>query len=113
MKGPCISETLCDSFVSSSQAGFDPNEEWNLSEVLEEGGAGGAVGPRLRGVSLGEARLWLSKSSPGEEGERWALCEAKDTLYLGSRLAGGSRTLSKVSNWKQSFARSISQTWMV
>ena len=62
----------------------------------------------MRGVTLGEARLWLSKSSPVEEGERWALCEARDTLYLGSRLAGGSRTLSKVSHWKLSFAQWIS-----
>jgi len=74
--------------------GFDPNQEWNLSVSGEDGGlSGGSRGPRLKGLKLGEARVWLSKR---EEKERWALVEGGENLYLGNRVDSNQTMLSKV-----------------
>ena len=73
--------------------GFDPNQEWNLSVEGEEGGLPGSRGPALKGVALGQARVWLSRR---EESERWALLEGAENLYLGSRADSDQTLLSKV-----------------
>ena len=74
--------------------GFDPNQEWNLSVSGEDGGlSGGSRGPRLKGLKLGEARVWLSKK---EDKERWALVEGGENLFLGNRVDSNQTMLSKV-----------------
>ena len=73
--------------------GFDPNQEWNLSVSGEDGGLSGGRGPRLRGMKLSQARVWLSKR---EERERWALVEGGNSLYLGNRIDSNQTMLSKV-----------------
>ena len=74
--------------------GFDPNQEWNLSVSGEDGGlSGGSRGPRLKGLQLGEARVWLSKR---EEKERWALVDGGENLFLGNRVDSNQTMLSKV-----------------
>ena len=73
--------------------GFDPNQEWNLSVSGEDGGLSGGRGPRLRGLKLSQARVWLSKR---EERERWALVEGGNSLYLGNRVDSNQTMLSKV-----------------
>ena len=73
--------------------GFDPNQEWNLSVSGEDGGLSGGRGPRLKGLKLSQARVWLSKR---EEKERWALVEGGDSLYLGNRVDSNQTMLSKV-----------------
>jgi len=73
--------------------GFDPNQEWNLSVSGEDGGLSGGRGPRLKGLKLSQARVWLSKR---EEKERWALVEGGDSLYLGNRTDSNHTMLSKV-----------------
>ena len=73
--------------------GFDPNQEWNLSVSGEDGGLLGVRGPRLKGLKLSQARVWLSKR---EEKERWALVEGGENLYLGNRVDSNQTMLSKV-----------------
>ena len=73
--------------------GFDPNQEWNLSVSGEDGGLSSGRGPRLKGLKLSQARVWLSKR---EEKERWALVEGGDSLYLGNRTDSNHTMLSKV-----------------
>ena len=74
--------------------GFDPNQEWDLSVSGEDGGlSGGSRGPRLKGLKLSQARVWLSKR---EEKERWALVEGGENLYMGNRVDSNQSLLSKV-----------------
>ena len=76
------------------EAGFDPNEEWNLSDVKDDNSGLSRCGPRLRGLSVAAARSWLSTTT--EEGEHWALLEGRGGLYLGSRSTATTRTMSNV-----------------
>lgn len=76
------------------QAGFDPDQEWDLSGVGEGAALGAPSGPRYLGVAAGAARAWLG--GVAGEGEHWALVAGGEHLYLGSRVEGGRRTLSRV-----------------
>ena len=76
------------------QAGFDPDQEWDLSGVGEGAPPGAPSAPRYLGVAAAAARAWLG--GVAGEGEHWALVEGGEHLYLGSWVAGGRWTLSRV-----------------
>ena len=95
MKDEKVNESADDLDLTGDplDMGFDPNQEWNLSVDGEDGGLPRGRGPALKGVALGQARVWLSGK---EENERWALLEGSENLYLGSRADSGQTLLSKV-----------------
>lgn len=95
-------ETDLDLTGSPLGADFDPHQKWNLScpDGLEEGASVGVrSGPQYVGVTLSEARAWLSEE---REEERWAVTDGHDkdnTIYLGSRVCGENRVMTKVSSY--------------
>ena len=81
-------------------ADFDPHQKWNLSCPDLDDGAEARVrtGPQYSGVSLAQARAWLSGRG-GQEEECWAVTDGADkdrTVYLGSRLEGDTRVMARV-----------------
>ena len=79
-------------------ADFDPHQKWNLSCPDLGDGADVRVksGPQYSGVSLDQARGWLSVQG-GQEEECWAVTDATDkdrTVYLGSRVEGDTSVMT-------------------
>ena len=80
-------------------ADFDPHQKWNLSCPDLDDGAEARVrsGPQYSGVSLAQARGWLSER--GGQEECWAVTDGADkdgTVFLGSRVEGDTRVMSRV-----------------
>jgi len=95
-------QTDLDLTGSPLSASFDVNQEWNLSNaeaIEEEGSVRSGTGPIFKGVSLAQARGWLSKEGGGKESDMWVVTDSGDkenTIYLGSRVKENIRSLSKV-----------------
>ena len=82
-------------------ADFDPHQKWNLSCPDLDDGAEARLrsGPHYSGVSLAQARAWLSGRGGQEEDECWAVTDGADkdrTVYLGSRVKGDTRVMARV-----------------
>jgi len=93
-------------------ADFDPHQKWNLSCPDLDDGAEARVrsGPQYSGVSLAQARAWLSGRG-GQEEESWAVTDGADkdrTVYLGSRLAGDTRVMARVTSLPPDTSKVIS-----
>ena len=93
-------------------ADFDPHQKWNLSCPDLDDGADVRVrsGPQYSGVSLDQARGWLSGRAEQEE-ECWAVTDATDkdrTVYLGSRVEGDTRVTSRVISLPPDTSKGIS-----
>ena len=93
-------------------ADFDPHQKWNLSCPDLDDGADVRVrsGPQYSGVSLAQARGWLSGRG-GQEEECWAVTDGADkdqTAYLGSRLEGDTRVMSRVISLPPDTSKAIS-----
>jgi len=93
-------------------ADFDPHQKWNLSCPDLDDGAETRVrsGPQYSGVSLAQARAWLSGRG-GQEEESWAVTDGADkdrTVYLGSRLEGDTRVMARVTSLPPDTSKVIS-----
>ena len=80
-------------------ADFDLDQKWDVfcPEVDTEDGGREPTGPQYSGVSLAQARGWLSSASA--PGERWAVTDGADreaTRYLGRRTEEDEVSLARV-----------------
>ena len=83
-------------------ADFDPHQKWNLScpGLDVSGEVRVRKCPKYTGLSLAQARSWLS-GQHGLEAECWAVTDGADrdrTLYLGSRVMGDTRVTARVTS---------------
>ena len=92
-------------------ADFDPHQKWNLScPDIEEGSEERVKsGPKYSGVSLSQARGWLTEVSNSQE--CWAVLDGEDkdkTVYLGSRVENDKRILSRVVSYPAETSKVLS-----
>ena len=91
-------------------ADFDLDQQWDVScpGMEAELGDRRVTGPQYKGVTLAEARGWLSESSAGE---RWAVTDGEDkerTCYLGRRSESDLVTVSRVTSCPPDSYRAVS-----
>lgn len=92
-------------------ADFDPHQKWNLSCPEIEDGSEERIntGPKYSGVSLSQARGWLTDVNNGQE--CWAVLNGEDkdrTVYLGSRVENDRRIMSRVLSFPQETSKVLS-----